>query len=239
MHGSRLFALLVLLFLLTACASDPPAPLPSASGAAAPEIQPLNAVLQSPGQWSGRSFTLVSPVRIGENERVLTDNALEEGSTSSDASGIWLAEPLPDEVRSQLEEGVGIVQLHGQLSPPGAWGRGQQWSYQFTADQARVLQPERTTIVNLALNPQALNRIVLTLDGTLLVRGDTALLVDEVGEGGVPAASASQIKVADDAIDASTTQRLAQSGEVRWGEVRVVGWWQDGVLTPWEVEVGK
>jgi predicted small lipoprotein YifL len=239
MHRSALLALLALLLLLTACASNPPAPLPPASAVAVPEIQPVHAVLASPQQWSGRTLTLVSPVRITADERVLTNATLDDGSGKSDPPGIWLAEPLPDEVRNELEDGRGIVELQGQLSPPGAWGREQGWTYQFTADQARVLQPERTTIANLALNPQALNRIVLTLDGTLLLRGDTALLVDNVGEGGVPASSAREIKVVDDAIDAATTQRLAQSGDVRWGEVRVVGWWQDGVLTPWGVEVGE
>ncbi len=219
----------LLLALGTACAQNRPAPLPQVATQEANVVVPLPAVLDAPQQWSGRTITLIAAVEPETGDRVLTRSSPSEGAPEA---GIWLAQPLPEDVRRDLQQGPGLLKLHGVLSPPGAYGTEQRFPYQFTADSATALTPERSTIANLALNPHALDQIVLRLSGTLLVRPDAALLVDEVSEGGVPASGASQIKVPRSALDQRLLEGFKSAGDVRWGAVEIVGWWQNGALTP-------
>ncbi len=213
----------------TACAPNQPAPLPRVVTQEADVIVPLPAVLEAPQQWSGRRITLVAPVQSDGGGRVLSSAS---PSAHGPKASIWLAEPLPEDVRRNLRQGTGLLKLHGVLSPPGAYGAEQQFPYQFTASRAATLVTERTTITNLALNPGALDQILLRLTGTLLARPDAALLVEKVSEGGVPLGSAKQLKVPHSAIDQTLLESFRSAGDVRWGTVEIVGWWQNGALTP-------
>lgn len=231
MHIQSLLRLAVCALLLglgTACAPNQPAPLPQVPTQAANVVLLLPDLLEAPQQWSGRTITLIAPAQPG-GDRVLASAAPSAGKVEP---GIWLAQPLPEDVRRDLRQGTGLLKLHGVLSPPGAYGTEERFPYQFTADRTAVLVPERTTIANLALNPAALDQLLLRLTGTLLVRPDAALLVDEVSEGGVPTASAKQLKVPRSAIDPTLLQAFKSAGDVRWGTVEIVGWWQKGALTP-------
>ncbi len=213
----------------TACAPNQPAPLPRVVTPEANVVVPLPAVLEAPQQWSGRTITLIAPVWHHSEGRVL---ALASPSAQGAKAAIWLAQPLPEDVQGELRQGTSLLKLQGVLSPSGAYGTEQRFPYQFTADRAAALIPERTTIANLALNPRALDQILLRLTGTLLARPDAALLVDEVSEGGVPLASAKQLKVPHSAIDQTVLESFKSAGDVRWGAVEIVGWWQNGALTP-------
>lgn len=220
----------LLVIAVSGCASQPTPALPTPTVQLREAVITLPALLAEPQRWSGQQVVLVTPVRSGEAAQVLT---LDDASNSADA--IWLSQPLPESITSQLSNGSGVVRLRGRLSPPGAYGRNQEFSYQFSAQRTDLLQPERTTLANLATNPDALDRILLRLDGTLLVQRDAALLANEVSEGGVPTATARQIKLSRSTIDEQLVAQLNRSGEVRWGMVQVIGWWQDGVLTPFMI----
>lgn len=228
----------LLLIVLSGCASAPRPSIPTPTQPPRESVVALPTVLAEPQRWSGQSLVLVAPVQPGEERRVLTlDRADTSGSQSQ--SAIWLAQPLPDPILSQLGLDGGVVRLRGTLSPPGAYGRDQQFTYQFSVEQADLLQPERTTLANLAENPRALDRVLLRLEGTLLVQREAALLVDRVSAGGVPLASGRQIKLPRAALDDQTVAALNRSGEVRWGAVEVIGWWQDGALTPFVIHAGS
>lgn len=233
----RAALLALLLCLLGACAPNRPAPIPAASLQTANVTAVLPEVLAEPQQWSGRELTLISPVYDDGENRLLAVPLPVSADSVDQTKGIWLAEPLSAEVQQKLSVENTIVKLHGVLSPPGAYGREQQFAYQFVAEQSHVLTPERTTIANLALNPQALDQILLRLEGTLLADPDAALLVDEVGAGGVPKANGHQIKLVRTALSPTLVDSLSGSANVRWGKVEIVGWWQNGTLTPLMVNV--
>ena len=240
-HVLRFLVLLALIGLLAACAAQPPAVLQTPTAPSREVVVALPIVLAEPQRWSGKELTLIAPVRVNADERVLTLALTQKAATAtaSSASGIWLAGPLPDDIRSKLKGNTGVLKLRGELSPPGAYGREQRFPYQFTAASIAVLQSERTTLVNLAENPRALDRILLRVEGTLLAQRDSALLVDQVSEGGVPLAGGHQIKLSREQLEPGFLQSLSRSGDVRWGQVEVVGWWQDGTLTPFEITIVK
>lgn len=219
--------LAILLLLLAACSSTAPAPPAQAVTQTAPAVLALPALLAAPQQWSGQPVTLIAPLPAGADHRVLALPA-----SSGSGQGLWLAQPLPGDVLAALTGETRFLKLQGTLSPPGAYGSQQQYVYQFTAERAAALKPEPTRIDNLALNPGALDNVLLRLQGTLLKRTDGALLVDRVSEGGVPEASGQQLKLAAGAVDQALAAELKTAGDVRWGAVEVIGWWQGGRLTP-------
>jgi hypothetical protein len=222
---------IALLVFVVACAPNQPTPLPQAS-APVNAVVVLPVIIDSLQQWSGREFTLITPVKVSDQDRVLVVNPETSGEAGTQMmNGIWLAEPLSSEIEGGLNGGKGIVKLKGRLSPPGAYGKNQQYPYQFTVEQGSLLAAERSTIANLALNPSALDGVLLRLEGTMLVRSDAALLVDKVSEGGVPQADAHQIKLQHVSLDEAAQRSFTRNGDVQWGAVDVVGWWQDGALT--------
>ena len=163
--------LVLLLLLLTACAVQSPGPLPLPSATQREETLTLQTLLSEPQRWSGQPITLITPALLSESEQLLTSRPARTSQTAR--TSIWLAEAPPDTVRDQLNNGAGYLKLRGELSPPGAYGRDQRFTYQFVADEIDVLDPERTTIANLADNPRAIDGVLLAVSGTLLLRGDS------------------------------------------------------------------
>lgn len=228
--------LLFVVLALSACGQRTIPALPRASAVETSGPVTIEIVLSDPNAWSGRSFILISPVRADETARLLVRRVDGDQVPADGSDALWLAEPLPNDVRVAVPDGGGILELQGRLSPVGAYGPEQRYPYQFNAEQVVLLKPERSTIANLALNPGALDKILLELAGVLLARPDEALLVDEASAGGVPSADASRIKLDPGDIDESVLAALTRSGDVRWGRVNVVGWWQNGALQPFAIE---
>jgi len=190
--------------------------------------------MQRPEQLSGRELRLIAVVHKAD-PHVLSPYLIGAGEDSTVPDDprltLWLAEALPVTVASGLSDDATVLRLRGRLSPPGAYGANAKYTYQFSADDAAVLRPEQTTIASVAANPHALDAVLVTLNGVLLTAPEGALLLDAVGDGGVPAADARQIKLRDLAPD-QIPDSLRQSGDARYGPVEVVGWWRDQVLTP-------
>lgn len=226
--------LLLLVLLLSACVGQSPTPLPLPSTVQREETLALPALLSEPQRWSGQRITLIAPVLLRDDERILTMQLGQPNPASE--SALWLAEAPSDAVRRQLDDGAGFLKLRGRLSPPGAFGRDQHYAYQFVADDIGVIEPERTTIAIMADNPLAIDGVLLAITGTLLLRGDSALLVDRVSAGGVPEAEARQIKLPRSAVAENITTAFKRSGGVRWGPVRITGWWQNAAIAPFAVE---
>ncbi len=231
----RLLALMVLLALLAACAGDPPPALPTPTPLPRAVVLPITALLAEPQRWSGQSITVVGPVVLTSEDRVLLAR-MGDSATAITQTGkaIWIEQQPPDTITSQLSNGTGLLKIRGKLSPPGAYGREQRFPYQISAETIEALKPEQTTLINLAQNPRALDRILLTVEGTLLAQKNSALLTDKVSEGGVPVGT-HQIKLPNADVDPDLLAQLKSSGEVRWGAVQVLGWWQDGALTPFRI----
>lgn len=230
------------LAMLTGCVGSSPPVIESPTATPRPPTVALPALVAEPQQWSGQEMTLIAPVLLKDDERFLTPvlpyDAHERAASQQVDRHIWLAEPLPENIRRQLDDGMGLLRLKGRLSPPGAYGTEQRFPYQFSASEIEVVEPERSTIANLVLNPHALNGMALQLDGILIARSDSALLADTVSEGGVPTAAGSELKLDPAVLPPELLQQLEESGDVRWGPVRVMGWWQDRIFTPLQIRVG-
>ncbi|MBV9788654.1 MAG: hypothetical protein JOZ51_10800 [Chloroflexi bacterium] len=235
----RVLMLAVLAVMFAGCASGPPPALPTPTALPPTPVLSISDVLAEPQRWSGQEIIVVALVGGQGADQVLTAGlGNSDPSAVSPEQAIWLAESLPAELQSQAQAGNNIVRVRGRLSPPGAYGRDQQFPYQLSAAQIEVLMPERTTLANLAQNPQALDKVLLTVEGTLLTQQNSALLTDQVSEGGVPTGQ-NQIKLSRTTIDRALFDKLNSSGEVRWGAVQVVGWWQNATLTPFKITLAQ
>lgn len=235
----RMLMLAVLAMVFAGCASGPPPALPTPTAIPPTPVLSIADVLAEPQRWSGQEIVLIAQMGVQGAEQLLTASlGSSDPAPMQPDQAIWLAEVPPAEIRSQVQAGDTIVKIRGQLSPPGAYGRDQQFPYQISATQIDVLAPERTTLANLAQNPQALDQVLLAVEGTLLAQQNSALLTDQVSEGGVPTGQ-QQIKLSRTAIDQAVFDKLKSSGEVRWGEVQVIGWWQDATLTPFKITLAQ
>lgn len=235
----RMLMLSVLPIVVAGCVSGPPPALPTPTPIPPTPVLSIADVLAEPQRWSGQEIVLIAQMGVQGAEQILTAGlGGNDPAEVQPNQAIWLAEPPGAEIRSQVQTGGSIVKIRGRLSPPGAYGRDQQFPYQISAAQIDALAPERTTLSNLAQNPQALDQVLLTVEGTLLAQQNAALLTDQVSEGGVPTGQ-HQIKLSRTTIDQAVFDKLKSSGEVRWGEVQVIGWWQDATLTPFKITLAQ
>jgi hypothetical protein len=232
----RLILLALAVTILAACASEVPPALPTPTILPRAVVLPITAVLAEPQRWSGQEITIVASLVLQGDDRILIASAEDVGNSAdiAPAQAIWLEEAPPESIRSAVLSGNTILKLRGTLSPPGAYGRDQRFPYQISAEQIETLQAERTTLANLAQNPRSLDRILLSVEGTLLTEPSSALLTDQVSEGGVPT-GLHQIKLRGTSLNQTLLDRMESSGEVRWGKVAITGWWQDGTLTPFKI----
>ena len=227
--------ILLACLILPACSSPVP-PAPTQAPVEQPVSLSLGELMQAPERWSGRLITLIAPLHGDATSRILAPGPASQDGPSNEPVGnpsqsLWLAEPLPSSVAARIGDGPTYLKLRGRLSPPGAFGADTRFPYQFSAENAAVIEPERTTLANLAENPTALDGALLEVSGTLLVNEQDALLTEEESGGGVPATGARQIKLRGSPPEAALAA-LQQRGEVRYGSVIIVGWWQDGALAP-------
>jgi hypothetical protein len=122
-----------------------------------------------------------------------------------------------------------VAAVSGTLSPgPGAC------SAMITNARAELLAPRETTIATLVQRPQEYDGAVVRVAGGLLARPGAALLVEQLGAGGVPAPGTQQIKLVVPLADGMLPQALGRSpsGDVRFGPVLVEGFWRNGALVP-------
>lgn len=150
------------------------------------------------------------------------------------AGALWLAEPLPANAAPLLAPGMNYLKLHGRLSPPGGYGTDGRYLYQFGAEKVSIIEPELTTVANIADNLRAMDGALLKVTGILLIGGDATMMVDTVDDGGVPPSNARQVKIRD-LSPSQIPARLQRRGAVRFGEVTTTGWMQNGVLRLFEV----
>jgi hypothetical protein len=72
------------------------------------------------------------------------------------------------------------------------------------------------------------------LSGQLLLGESTALLVDQLGSGGVPTSNAQQLKLVGPIEGDPLRERLTATtgGAARFGPVKIVGIWRRGTIYP-------
>jgi hypothetical protein len=154
------------------------------------------------------------------------------------ARHIWLGATPPPDVAPMLEQHgplrYALIQVQGQLEPTDRSGPERFYPYQMREPTYRFILPQKATIAALATRPDQYEGLLVDIEGALLVSESSALLVEQVGPGGVPVVGSIQVKVAAPLRDQALVQRLAQSesGAVRFGMVSVTGLWRNRQLEP-------
>lgn len=233
-------SLWLLVLLLTACGAETrplPTPMP------APTTPALGAVLAAPTPGPVRTFGYLLINADGA--------ALVEGvSIAPDGTpvplapeGLWLGDPPPMPAEPALDEAgavrYGIVSASGLLAGPGSFGPEGRYRFQLADPRIIPLGLREVTIALLLENSGLYEGQAVRVRGDLLARDDSAVLVERLGAGGVPEATARQIKLDGPVRDSGALAALQTNpgNRVRFGPVEVTGVWRGGRLYPLNVRV--
>jgi hypothetical protein len=158
---------------------------------------------------------------------------------------LWLGAAAPTSLGAALRS-VGDVRYaavvaRGTVDGPGSFGPSGGYKYQIILASVEPLVPQETSVEVLLDQSAAHEGQMVRLVGGLLVREDSALLVDRLGVGGLPAPKARQLKLGSPLRDSALRERLtgAPGGAVRFGQVQVEGIWRSGILAPLSITVLK
>jgi len=124
--------------------------------------------------------------------------------------------------------------VHGTIEGPGTYGPGGHYTYQIAEPRLEAWVPIESSVGALLDEPQSYNGRLVRVLGSLLLRNGSALLVDKLGPGGIPAQAARQIKLLGPIDESRILNALAQSssGVVRFGQVQVEGVMRGTALVP-------
>jgi hypothetical protein len=131
------------------------------------------------------------------------------------------------------------VVARGQLTGPGGYGPNEQYHYQLTNPTFEPLVAQETTIADMLDHSATYDRRLVRVVGGLLVRENSALLVEQLSSGGIPAPKARQIKLRGSMHDQTILARLHSpaNGLVHFGQVQIEGLWRDGILAPLAITI--
>lgn len=182
------------------------------------------------GDFDGLIVTIVAPVIQRQNGRVLVPalSLVDEPTPLLNApteSVVLGGDPLEG-----LQPAAGGE--YGVLRATGIIQVGGDGTRQLQPSSSKVLAPTRVKLADLQTNTAVYQNQAVEIQGTLIVKPGAALLVEEVGQGGVPTEQAAQIKIDQPFVDTALIERLPQSsGNIRYGPVTVVGVWRGKALT--------
>jgi hypothetical protein len=127
-----------------------------------------------------------------------------------------------------------VVVARGRLEGPGVYGPDGSYRYHMRDPQIQTIAPEETSIATLIGSAAAYEGRVVRVTGSLLARANSALLIERLGPGGIPEATARQLKLRGSLRDQALLGRLksAAGGTIHFGQVQVEGFWHGGQLTP-------
>jgi hypothetical protein len=160
-----------------------------------------------------------------------------------DAAGLWIGAPptLPADTLITVAGEVRylIAEARGRLEGPGAFGPDGRYRYRLTEVELLPQTPRMLSIALLLANSARYEGQAVQVAGQLLATTDSALLVERIGEGGVPENAALQIKLEAPPRDESLAARLRRSadGRVAFGPVEITGLWRSGRLYPLAVAI--
>ncbi|MEI7642723.1 MAG: hypothetical protein WCJ55_00315 [Chloroflexales bacterium] len=231
----RLLLTLLLTLALVGCTSaqgtpaKPPPPLPTIPAVA----EGLSS--QSEGRFEAIGYLYRTPAGaclVGG----LSFSQGEVPTPLSATDAIWLPDPpsLPADAVLDSAGGVSylIVRTRGQLSPKGSYGPGGGYAHQLTQATLAPLSVRDLSMKLLLDNSAIYDNQPVRLSGQIMLGVSTALLVDQLGVGGVPSSDAQQIKLVGMIEgDALRVRLTATSGGIaHFGPVQVVGIWRRSAL---------
>ncbi|NTW01230.1 MAG: hypothetical protein HGA19_07940 [Oscillochloris sp.] len=156
----------------------------------------------------------------------------------AEAGAIWLPSPPALAVDATAEAAGGarysIVRASGSLSSQGSYGPGNAYSYQLTEVTLEPLGVRDLSIELLLSNSSIYDNQPVRIAGQLLLNDSTALLVEQLGSGGVPVSDARQIKLVGPVEGGALLDHLSATagGGAHFGSVQIVGISRRGVLYP-------
>ena len=225
----KLLIISMVLTVLTACSGTAATEAP----AAAATIVPFDLALGAPGASStfaayllldSSGARLVGGLRFSNNAAPTPIDAPERQ--------VWL-ETVDDTLTASAQQAgetryLGVLARGTLESPNGAAG------YRLRNPVLTPLKWQETTVVTLAEAPAPFANAAVRVTGVLMTTASEALLIEQVGPGGVPDPTARQIKLAGPLRDAALLADLTATpgGAVRYGMVQVEGVWYGGKLVP-------
>jgi hypothetical protein len=126
-----------------------------------------------------------------------------------------------------------LVLARGRLQLAGASGQRE-----LVVESLVVVVPEETSVGALLDRSALYNGRLVRVNGGAVISGSSAVLVDQLGDGGIPQPGARQIKLRPVARDEALLARLRTSSSTgdqqgpRFGRVQIEGYWRDAALVP-------
>lgn len=152
--------------------------------------------------------------------------------------GVWLEQvpALPSDSPT-TPAGMGsytLVEARGSLEGPGEFGPGGSYGFRMIAPVLEPLGVRELNIPLLLQNSELYEGQPVRLRGQLIAGPDSAILVERLGAGGVPEATALQLKLAAPPRDPAVAAALRPAGSsgVHFGPVEITGLWRAGRLYP-------
>lgn len=233
--GMLAMSIWLLALLLLSCSSSPivstPAPLPTVlSFIPLTDLHP---------QAERRISTLVYLLPEGQGASLHDALSFEQTSPASLTPAdlrIWCDPGCAGQLAAG---GVLTVVAQGVLDGPGAFGP--QGAYRWQLKDARLLPQvaEETSIANLLQRISYYNKRLLRVQGIVLLSKDSALLLDQIGPGGMPTATTQQLKLRWLHPDQQLIQRLKllPGTDIRSGSVQIEGYMSNAALVPLSVRI--
>ncbi len=231
----------LLAFVFTACQNvATPAPsLPSPTPPIA--FVPLDILLTSATRPLG-NVTTAGYMVVDSMGATLVDGlsiaADGKAQLLDNVNQIWLGASIEINIENQLRAGDAFqfvpVRVQGRLEGTGTYGPSQGYRYQIMSPSIEVIAVQETTIENLLNQSAGYENRLVRLVGNLITGESSALLVDQLGSGGLPMPKARQLKLPSPLQDRALLGRLkgVSGGAIRFGRVQIEGFWRAGVLVP-------
>jgi hypothetical protein len=229
------------MFVLVACGDTvlppalPPTPTPLT-------FTPLGELLGRNMPAAGAEITTAGYVVVGEaGARLLDGMSFSAGTAPQPLPGagqVWLGTDVARSLGGLLQQAGGVsyavVVARGRLEGPGVYGPDGSFRYQLNDPRLQTLTHEETSIAALLDNAAAYEGRLVRVAGGLLARKDSALLVEQLGAGGLPAPGTRQIKVRGPLHDVALLGRLKRTSNsaIHFGQVQIEGFWRNGQLAP-------
>lgn len=234
--------LVLLVILLSAC-SDVSAPAQLPATPTPLSALPLGELLARVTPSADAQVSVAGYLVVDDaGARLLDGLSFSAGATPAPLSGpaaqIWLGPATSMTLGGALRQAgrlrYAVVVARGRLEGPGAYGPADAYHYRMSDPRLDPIAPIETSVAQLLDSSAAYQGQLVRVVGSLLTRSDSALLVDRLGEGGLPQPGARQIKLRGPLRDTALLEHLrgAPGGAVRFGQVQVEGFWREGQLTP-------
>ncbi|WP_322488382.1 hypothetical protein [Chloroflexus sp.] len=222
--GKHLFAFFIYWWLLwlSACGAAQPLPLP---------VDIETKAIRGPQQMVAFLYRDQQGARLVSSLSASTDPPVP---LEPPEQQVWLGEvDVPADVALIAAGNVqyGMVIVQGDWQPAGQYGPGGVWPHALASPRLQPFTPETVALADLLSNTRYEGQVV-RLQAALIVSTGASLLVEEIGPGGVPAATAHQIKLLYGERDQALLERLQASGAARFGYVDAIGRWQQGRFEP-------